>query len=135
VPALLAPFALALGVVGIKRARRLQRLGRDDARRLAAGVRAELVDALVDRGADVRGDATPTELRRTAERVLRVPVVSLTEAIAEARFGPTVRARAAAETARRELRRSLTAASAREAPRTRLRAALSLRSLRPESSR
>ena len=97
VPLLLAPFALVLGVVGLKRARRLRRLGRDDPRRLAAGVRAELVDALVDRGADVPSDATPTQLRRTAERVLRVPVVSLTEAIAEARSGPAARARAAAE--------------------------------------
>ena len=135
VPALLAPFALVLGVIGLKRGRRLRRLGRDDPRRLAAGVRAELVDALVDRGADVPSDATPTQLRRTAERVLRVPVVSLTEAIAEARYGPAARARAAAETARGELRRSLAAAAARETPRARLRAALSLRSLRPESPR
>jgi transglutaminase-like putative cysteine protease len=135
VPALLAPLALALGVIGVKRARRLRRLGRDDPRGLAAGVRAELVDALVDRGADLQPDATTTDLRRTAERVLRVPVVSLTEAIAEARYGPQARARAAAERAREELRRSLTVATAREAPGTRLRAALSLRSLRPESSR
>jgi len=132
---LLLPVALALGVVGVKRIRQMLRLGRDEPRELAAGVRAELVDALVDRGADLEADATPTELRHTAERILRVPARSLAEAIAEARFGPTERARAAAETARTELRRSLAAASAHETPRARLRAALSLRSLRPAGAR
>ncbi len=129
---LLAPFALALALVLVKHARRRRRLGRADPRRLAAGVRAELVDALRDRGANVEPDATPSELRRAAERVLRVPVASLTEAIAEARYGPTGRARTAAERARGDLRRILAAAAAQEAPRVRLRAALSLRSLRPE---
>ena len=52
-----------LGIVGAKRARRLRRLRDGDPRRLAAGVRAELVDALVDRGAALEPDATPTELR------------------------------------------------------------------------
>ena len=50
VAGLLAPLALVVGIVGAKRARRLRRLRDGDARRLAAGVRAELVDALVDRG-------------------------------------------------------------------------------------
>jgi transglutaminase-like putative cysteine protease len=135
VAALLAPFAVTLAVVGAKRARRLRRLRDGDPRRLAAGVRAELVDALVDRGASLGPGATPTELRHAAERVLRLPALSLTDAIAEARFGPAPRARPAAERARGELRRILAAAAAREAPRRRVRAALSLRSLRPEGSR
>ena len=72
VGALCAPVAAVALVVGAKWARRARRLGRDDPRRLAAGVRAELVSALVDRGADVAPDATPTELRRTTERVLGI---------------------------------------------------------------
>jgi transglutaminase-like putative cysteine protease len=135
VPALLAPFALAVGIVGVKGARRVHRLGRDEPRLLAAGVRAELVDVLVDRGAQLEPDATSTELRRTAERVLRMPVTSLTDALAEARFGPASRARFSAEQARGELRSILAALAAGEAPRVRLRAALSLRSLRPEGGR
>lgn len=132
---LVAPLALILGILGAKRVRRLRRLRDGDARRLAAGVRAELVDALADRGATLDPDATPTELRRTAERVLRLPVRSLTDAIAEARYGPESRARGSAERARNELRRLLAAAAARETPRRRVQATLSLRSFRPESAR
>ena len=135
VAALLAPVVLTLGVVGAKRARRRRRLRDGNPRRLAAGVRAELVDALVDRGAALEPDATPTELRHTAERVLRIPVRSLTDAIAEARYGPEPRARAAAARARSELRRILSATAAQETPRRRVRAALSVRSLGPEGSR
>jgi len=129
---LLVPVALGLAVVGAKRVRRIRRLRRHDPRRLAAGVRAELVDALVDRGAALEPDATPSELRRAAEHVLRMPAQSLTDAIAEARYGPPARARAAADSARAELGRILSAAAARETPRRRVRAALSLRSLGPE---
>jgi hypothetical protein len=135
VAGLLAPLVLVVGIVGAKRARRLRRLRDGDARRLAAGVRAELVDALVDRGATVEADATPTELRNTAERVLRLPVRSLTDAIAEARYGPEFRARGSAERARSELHLILSAAAARETPRRRVRATLSLRSLKPEGAR
>ncbi|HSC92729.1 MAG TPA: transglutaminaseTgpA domain-containing protein [Gaiellaceae bacterium] len=125
------PLAAAAAVVGTKRLRRAIRLRRDDPRRLAAGVRAELVSALVDRGAVVRRDATPGDLRHAAERVLVTPARALTEALAEARYGPPSRAAAAAARARRELDRVLSAASEREAPGDRLRATFSLRSLRP----
>jgi transglutaminase-like putative cysteine protease len=135
VAALLAPPALIVGVVGAKRARRLRRLRDGDARRLAAGVRAELVDALVDRGVTLEPDATPTELRNVAERVLRMPVRSLTDAIAEARYGPEPRAHGSAERARTELGRILSAAAARETPLRRVQAALSLRSFKPEGAR
>jgi transglutaminase-like putative cysteine protease len=135
VVALVVPPALALAIVGAKRARRLRRLRDGDGRRLAAGVRAELVDALVDRGVAVDPHATPTALRTTAERVLRLPVRSLTDAIAEARYGPEPRARGSAERARDELRRVLAAAASRETPRQRLQATLSLRSFRPEGAR
>jgi transglutaminase-like putative cysteine protease len=129
------PIAVAAAVVVAKYARRLVRLRRADPRGLAAGVRAELVAALVDRGAQVAPSATPTELRREAERVLATPAGTLTEALAEARYGPASRAAAPAARARAELGRLLTAAAAAERPGDRLRTALSLRSLRPGLTR
>jgi hypothetical protein len=128
--ALCLPLVAAAAVVTTKRLRRARRLRQGDPRRLGAGVRAELLDALLDRGAAVERDATPTELRRAAERVLRVPATALTEALAEARYGPPARVRASAERARTELRRLARATRTSERPRERLRAALSVRSLR-----
>jgi len=116
-------------VVGGKWARRSRRLRRRDPRALASGVRAELVAALLDRGAFVEPAATTTELRRSTERVFRLPTGALVDAVAEARFGPRDGARAAAVRARTELGRVLGTVHAREAPGARLRAALSLRSL------
>ena len=131
VAALCGPVVAVTLVVGVKRARRVRRLGRRDPRRLAAGVRAELVAVLVDRGASVAPDATPTALRRTTERVLGIPARALSESLADARYGPPGRAGASAARAREELRRVLAAAAERERPVDQARAALSLRSLRP----
>ena len=131
VAVLCAPLAAVTLLVSLKWGRRAWRLGRDDPRRLAAGVRAELVSALLDRGAEVAPDATPTELRRTTERVLGIPARTLAESLADARYGPPARAGASATRARDELRRVLSAAAERERPGPRVRAALSLRSLRP----
>jgi transglutaminase-like putative cysteine protease len=125
------PVGAAAALLAAKRLRRTIRLRHDDPRVLAAGVRAELVSALVDRGAPVRWDATPGELRRAAERVLATPAGALADALAEARYGPPSRAGAAAARARSELVRVLAAASERETPGDRLRATFSLRSLRP----
>ena len=130
VAALCLPLVAAAAIASAKRLRRVRRLRHGDPRRLAAGVRAELLDALLDRGADMERDATPTELRRAAERVLGFPARALTQALAEARYGPPARARVAAERARDELRRLGDATRATESPRERLRAALSIRSLR-----
>jgi hypothetical protein len=123
------PLAAAVAVAGGKWARRARRLRRRDPRALATGVRAELVAALLDRGAFVEPAATTTELRRSTERVFRLPAGALVDALAEARFGPREGARAAAVRARTELGRVLEVVRAREAPAVRLRAALSLRSL------
>jgi transglutaminase-like putative cysteine protease len=125
----LVPFVLASAVVGVKWARRSRRLRRRDPRLLASGVRAELVSVLLDRGAAVDSVTTGADLRRTTERVLATPAGALTDALAEARFGPGRGARAAAVRARTELGRVLDAARSRESPSSRLRAALSLRSL------
>ena len=125
------PLAAAGLVVGAKLLRRQRRLRRRDPRRLAWGVRAELVDALVDRGLGVDPNATVATLQRTAERALATPCGSLGTALSEARFGPTDRAEAAARRSRDELVRVLGFARSRERPATRLRSALSLRSFRP----
>ncbi len=125
----LVPLALVCAIVGVKWARRSRRLRRRDPRMLASGVRSELVSALLDRGAAVDPVATTSDLRHVAERVFATPAGALTEALAEARFGPLDGARAAAVRARTELGRVLDAARARETPSLRLRSALSLRSL------
>jgi len=125
----LVPFVVACAVVGVKWTRRARRLRRRDPRTLASGVRAELVSALLDRGAAVDSIATTTDLRRTTERVLATPAGALTDALAEARFGPLLGARTASSRARTELARVLAAARSRETPSSRLRASLSLRSL------
>ena len=124
------PLAAAGLVVGAKLLRRQRRLRRRDPRRLAWGVRAELVDALVDRGLGVDPNATVATLQRTAERALATPCGSLGTALSEARFGPTDRAEAAARRSRDELVRILGFARSRERPATRLRSGLSLRSFR-----
>ena len=126
---LLVPIAVACTVVGGKLLRRSRRLRRSDPRALATGVRAELVAALLDRGATLERASTTAELRHTTERVLATPAGALTDALAEARFGPLHGARHAAQRARTELGRVLAAARGRETPAARLRAALSLRSL------
>jgi protein-glutamine gamma-glutamyltransferase len=125
----LIPLTAAAVVVGAKAARRSRRLGRRDPRALARGVRAELVAALLDRGAVLAPAMTTSDLRRTTERVLALPAGALTDALAQARFGPSGDARSAARDARAELTNVLDAARARETPAERLRAALSLRSL------
>jgi hypothetical protein len=125
------PLAAAGLVVGAKLLRRERRLRRRDPRRLAWGVRAELLDALVDRGLGVDPNATVATLQRTAEQALATPCGSLGTALSEARFGPADRAEAAARRSRDELARVLGFARSRERPATRLRSALSLRSFRP----
>ena len=125
----LVPLVAICSVVGAKSARRARRLRRREPRALASGVREELVAALLDRGATDASVATTTDLRRTTERVLAIPVSGLTDALAEARFGPLGGARSAARRARTELLQILKTARARETPAARLRATVSLRSL------
>ncbi|HET8741323.1 MAG TPA: transglutaminaseTgpA domain-containing protein [Gaiella sp.] len=125
------PAAAAALVLLAKWARRTRRLRRRDPRGLAWGVRAELVGELVDRGVAVEPNATTVALQRTAERALALPCGALAAALAEARYGPPGGAEGASRRAREELRRILAVARSRESPGTRVRCALSLRSLRP----
>jgi transglutaminase-like putative cysteine protease len=125
-----APLVAAALLIFVKWARRARRLRRRDPRQLALGVRAELVDELVDRGTPVEPDATTASLQRTAERVLAAPCGPLAAALAEARYGPAETADSAARRARDELRRLLSFSRSQDQPGARLRRALSLRSLR-----
>jgi transglutaminase-like putative cysteine protease len=125
------PAVAAALVLLAKWVRRARRLRRRDPRRLAWGVRAELVGELVDRGVAVEPHATTAVLQRTAERALALPCGALAAALAEARYGPADRAEGAARRAREELRGILALARSRERPGTRVRCALSLRSFRP----
>ena len=127
------PAVAVVLVVLAKAAARAHRMRRRSARVLAAGVRAELVAQLVDRGAAVPRNVTLAGLEDIAQQVLRLPVGALTMALADARFGPPERSEGAAARARQELGRVLAAARARERPSERLRTLLSLRSLRPGS--
>jgi transglutaminase-like putative cysteine protease len=125
------PVAAAAFVVSAKWVRKARRLRRRDPRRLAWGVRAELVGELADRGVHVAPDATTTALQRTAERTLAVPCGTLAAALAEARYGPAGQMEGAARRARAELRKTLAFARSQERPGRRLRRLVSLRSLRP----
>jgi hypothetical protein len=125
----LLPLSAAAALVAGKWARRARRLRRRDARALASGVRAELVAALLDRGAALEPAVTTADLRHATERVLSTPAGALADALAAGRFGPLGGARSAAVRARSELRQVLDAARSRETPAERLRAAVSLRSL------
>ena len=88
--------------------------------------------ALADRGEVVDPHATLARARaHDAACASALPVETLVQALAVARFGPPERARAASVEARRELRRVLAVARSRERPGVRLRSALSLRSFRP----
>jgi transglutaminase-like putative cysteine protease len=129
-------IALLAGVVlvGIlwagKAARRRARYMTDDARLLAAAVRAELVEFLADQRFTVAASATPAELGAAVRKRFRVDTDVLVDALGAARFGPAAEADSSARRARRELRRVLRAVRRRRGARARLRGVLSLRSFR-----
>src|SRR5207248_2815654 len=113
---------VAAAKLGIRKRRYLTR----DPRKLARACVRELTDFVSDQGAKAPPSATLGELAQLVEAELGVSASAFASAAAEARFGPTVRARAAARIARRELRslrRELRAALTRT---ERARGALSL---------
>ena len=125
----LVAAGLVAAVVATKLAVRKARYLTRDPRRLARACICELSDFAADQGAKPPPSATLGELAQLVEEELGVSASAFASAAAEARFGPTVRARAAARLARRELRslrRELRAALTRT---ERARGALSLRSL------
>ena len=122
--------AAALGLLALGKAiRRRLRYGTDDPRRVAAACRRELEELAADQGVAVPRGASPAEAAALLEERLGVDAGPLARAVAEARFGPPVRAGVAAAQARRELaafRRSLRMHLTLG---RRLRGALSVRSL------
>jgi hypothetical protein len=125
-------LAAAAGILALfwvaKSGRRHWRYTSDDPRRVAAAVRAELVDYLADQRVRLSASATPAELGRSVRERFRVDADGLAVAIAEARFGPSEDAVRAAAAARRELRRVLKAVRRRIGVKRRLRGLVSLRS-------
>ena len=122
--------AAALGLVTLAKAlRRRLRYATADPRRVAAACRRELEELAADQGVAVPRGASAAEAAALLEERLGVDARPVARAVAEARFGPPVRAGAAAAQARRDLvafRRSLRAHLTLG---RRLRGALSLRSL------
>ena len=119
---LLAMFWLA------KAGRRRLRYMTDDPRRLAAAVRAELVDYLADQRVGLPASSTPAELSAMVRESLRVDADRLAAALAAARFAPEADAQRAVLVARRELRGVLRAIRRRLSTKARVLGLVSLRS-------
>jgi transglutaminase-like putative cysteine protease len=126
---------ILLSIVGIvsalwlaKTSRRRFRYLSDDPRRVAAAVRAELVDFLADQRVALASSATPAEISSAMWGSLRVDGDRLATVLGEARYGPAGEADYAARSARRELRAVLRTVRKRLSLKRRLRGLLSLRS-------
>jgi transglutaminase-like putative cysteine protease len=100
----LVAAALVVVVVATKVVVRKHRYLTRDPRRLARACVRELSDFAADQGAKAPSTATLRELAQLVENELGVSASEFASAAAEARFGPSVGARAAARDARRELR-------------------------------
>jgi hypothetical protein len=125
---LLAAVGALTALWAVKTARRRLRYLTRDSRRVAAAVRAELVDYLADQNIGMPPSATPTELSAGVRDNLRVDAHRLAGALGAARFGPADEAEDAVGAARKELRIVLRAIRRRLGARARLRGLLSLRS-------
>ena len=126
---------ILLAIVGIVAALWLAKVGRrrlryltDDPRRVAAAVRAELVDYLADQRVALASSATPAEISSAMWGSLRVDGDRLAAVLGEARYGPAGEAEYAARSARRELRTVLRTVRRRLSLKRRFRGLLSLRS-------
>jgi protein-glutamine gamma-glutamyltransferase len=128
----LAFFVIAVGalvVVGLKTVRRTLRFTGKDPRELAGACRRDLMAYLADQGMDVPASATLGELGELVERYFAVEAGPFVRAATIARFGPPDQARVEVVRARRELRRVRRDIRNRINMTSRVRGALSLRSL------
>jgi transglutaminase-like putative cysteine protease len=121
--------AAALAVIGLKTVRRTLRFAGRDPRELASACRRDLMAYLADQGVDVPPSATLHELGRLVERYFAVDAGPFVRAATIARFGPPDQARLELGRARRELRRVRRDMRNRINVTSRVRGALSLRSL------
>lgn len=126
---LLVLLGLLVAAPVVKLARRRRRLSVSDPRRLAAGVRSDLVDALRDHGVDVPPTASLPHLRNELLR-LRVDARALEAAAIEARYGRLETAEAAAMVLPELLKQVRTSLRRRRGTLASVRAAYALRSLR-----
>jgi protein-glutamine gamma-glutamyltransferase len=128
----LAFFVIAVGalvVVGLKTVRRTLRFTGKDPRELAGACRRDIMAYLADQGMDVPASATLGELGELVERYFAVEAGPFVRAATIARFGPPDQARVEVVRARRELRRVRRDIRNRINMTSRVRGALSLRSL------
>jgi protein-glutamine gamma-glutamyltransferase len=126
---LLVGAALTGMLAALKFVRRRARYFTQDPRRVAAAVRRDLVDYLVDQGVPVAPSSTPADVGVALERSLGVRGDRLADTLAEARYGPAESAGAAADQARRELRAVRRGLRRRLGTWAKLRGLVSLRSL------
>jgi transglutaminase-like putative cysteine protease len=127
--AFLVIAAAALVVIGLKAARRTLRFTGRDPRELAGACRRDLMAYLADQGVDVPESATLPELGELVERYFAVDAGPFVRAATIARFGPPGQAKVELVRARRELRRVRRDMRNRLNVTSRVRGALSLRSL------
>ena len=127
--AFLVLAAAALVVIGLKTVRRTLRFAGRDPRELAGACRRDLMAYLADQGMDVPPSATLGELGELVERYFAVDAGPFVRAATIARFGPPDQARVELVRARRELRRVRSDIRNRINMTSRVRGALSLRSL------
>jgi transglutaminase-like putative cysteine protease len=127
--AFLVLAAAALAVIGLKAVRRTLRFAGRDPRELAGACRRDLMAYLADQGMDVPESATLGELGDLVDRYFAVDAGPFVRAATIARFGPPDRARVELVRARRELRRVRRDIRNRINVTSRVRGALSLRSL------
>jgi transglutaminase-like putative cysteine protease len=127
--AILVLGAAALVVIGLKTVRRTLRFSGRDPRELAGACRRDLMAYLADQGMDVPESATLGELGEIVERYFAVDAGPFVRAATIARFGPPDQARIELVRARRELRRVRRDIRNRINVTSRVRGALSLRSL------
>ena len=127
--AFLVLAAAALVVIGLKTVRRTLRFTGRDPRELAGACRRDLMAYLADQGMDVPPSATLGELGDLVERYFAVDAGPFVRAATIARFGPPDQSRVELVRARRELRRVRGDIRNRINMTSRVRGALSLRSL------
>ena len=127
--AFLVLAAAALVVIGLKAVRRTLRFAGRDPRELAGACRRDLMAYLADQGMEVPPSATLGELGALVERYFAVDAGPFVRAATIARFGPPDQARVELVRARRELRRVRSDIRNRINMTSRVRGALSLRSL------
>ncbi|HEY7003753.1 MAG TPA: transglutaminaseTgpA domain-containing protein [Gaiellaceae bacterium] len=128
----LAFFVIAAGalvIVGLKTIRRSLRFAGREPREQAAACRRDLMAYLADQGVDVPPSATLAELGELVERYFAVDAGPFVRAATVARFGRPAQASAALTRARRELRRVRRDMRQRINFTSRVRGAVSLRSL------